>query len=156
MAQSIETLNEQGKLQSVDLIDPGHSDKLQATRALLEGLGVQGDDPLDIFLMLFSGGTNELKGPVVDEGPLSESEGIRPSTADGTRNYIEWLIDAAKKSIKTLYAQEGFKDDKPPRALLYLMLRHALQLGYHETCLRLFESSGLLTANDAKEARRDD
>ena len=45
--------------------------------------------------------------------------------------------------------QDGFINDKPPTALLYLLLRHALQLGYHDVSIRLHESVGLYTAERA-------
>ena len=61
---------------------------------------------------------------------------IRAYTDDG-RNYLAWLADAARTSLETLRREHGFTDDRPPDALLYLMLRHALLLGYWDTSLRL-------------------
>src|SRR5262249_2835037 len=91
---------------------------------------------------------------VVDDKPLSETERIRPYTTDG-RNYIQWVIDAANTSIDALYRQEGFKDDKTPAALLYLFLRHALQLGYHDVSVRLHENVGIFTHEMAIAARAE-
>lgn len=126
-----------------------------AARGLLGQLGYAGDrDPL-ILDKVFSGRHNLLKGGVVDDRPLSETELIRAYAAP-QRNYIQWLIDAANSSLDALYAQDGFTDDKPPTALLYLLLRHALQLGYHDVSVRLHENAGLYTAEAAARARSDD
>jgi hypothetical protein len=110
----------------------------------------------EILKKYFFGKHNLLKGPVVDDKPLSETDQLRAYAADGKRNYIEWLIDAANTSINSVYAEAGFLDNKSPQALLYLMLRHALQLGYHDTSVRLHESFGLLNPQTARLARRDD
>ena len=67
---------------------------------------------------------------MVDDQPLSETRRRSAPTPTDGHNYLQWLIDAASTSLDALYAQEGFTDDKPPTALLYLLLRHALQLGY--------------------------
>src|SRR5206468_2660434 len=49
----------------------------------------------------------------------------------------------------------GFKDDQPPGALLFLLLRHALQLGYHDVSIRLHEIAGLYTPALSAQARAD-
>jgi hypothetical protein len=54
-----------------------------------------------------------------------------------------------------LRLQSGFKDNQPPTALLYLMLRHALLLGYWDTSLRLHETAGVLSAQAVQSARRE-
>ena len=127
----------------------------QAGTQLLARLGHDGEAP-DLLEKFFYGKQNLMKGPAVDDRPLSETETIRPYAADGTRNYIEWLVDAARTSLQALYAQDGFAEDKTPRALLYLLLRHALQLGYHDVSVRLHESAGLLSSEAVRAARRDD
>lgn len=127
----------------------------QAGTQLLAKLGHDGESP-DLLEKFFYGNQNLMKGPVIDDQPLSETETIRPYAADGVRNYVEWLIDAARTSLQALYAQDGFAEDKTPQALLYLMLRHALQLGYHDVSVRLHEAAGLLSADAVRAARRDD
>ncbi len=77
------------------------------------------------------------------------------ASATGGRNYLQWLIDAASSSLERLYAQKDFVDDQPPTALLYLLLRHALQLGYHDTSLRLHEQAGILTPAQVAAAKID-
>jgi hypothetical protein len=107
---------------------------------------------LDLF---FSGKHNLLKGGVVDDRPLSETDPVRAYT-DDQRNYLTWLADAARAGIDELYQQDGFTGDQPPKALLYLMLRHALQLGYHDVSVRLHLAEGLYTAEQATRAKLDD
>ncbi len=111
-------------------------------------------EPL-ILEKIFSGRNNHLTGGVVDDLPLSESAPIRGYTPAGA-NYLQWLIDAAHTSLDALYQQNGFTDDKPPRALLFLLLRHALQLGYDDVTIRLNENAGIFTAEQAFAARADD
>src|SRR5215213_2449778 len=122
-------------------------------KGLLNRLGFSGETPPKILELLFMGQHNELRGPVVDDVPLSETAPIRVYTEDGLRNYLEWLIDAA--NANRLYDQSGFKDGKLPQALLYIVLRHALQLGYHDTSIRLHERAGLLNVEQAVVARND-
>jgi hypothetical protein len=122
---------------------------------LLTKLGYAGGEAPEILGKFFFGQHNTLKGPVVQEGPLSESDPLRPATADGTKNYLEWLLDAANTSQHALYVQQGFIGNKPPKALLYLMLRHALQLGYHDTAVQLHLVAGLLNQDQAALAKRD-
>jgi hypothetical protein len=122
---------------------------------LLARFGVTGEAP-DLLKKFFFGDQNALKGPFIDDAPLSEASPIRKYTADGLQNYIEWLSAAARQSLDALYQQKGFKDDRPPEALLYLLLRHALQLGYHDTSVRLHLAAGLLDAATARDARIDD
>jgi hypothetical protein len=123
------------------------------------GAPLDPDDPASpvpaILDLVFSGRHNALTGGVVDDVPLSETDGIRAWT-DTEENYIDWLIEAAGTSLDALYAQDGFKNDAPPRALLYLMLRHALQLGYHDVSVRLYENAGMYTAEQAVLARQDE
>lgn len=95
-----------------------------------------------------------LKGPVVDDVPLSETAAIRDYTDDG-RNYIEWLIDAANTSHNALRAKQGFTDNQTPSALLFLMLHHALDLGYVDTSLRLKLSKNIITPAEMVKARQE-
>jgi hypothetical protein len=114
------------------------------TRGLLSRVGWAGDAP-ELAELLFFGRHNRLTGPVVDPAPLSETAGLSPATQDG-RTYIDWLVEAASTSLDALYRQEGFAGGQPPTALLYLLARHALQLGYHATGVRLHAAVGLEVA----------
>jgi hypothetical protein len=110
------------------------------TRGLLSRLGWEGDAP-ELAELLFFGRHNRLTGPVVDPAPLSETDGLSLVTDDG-RSYLDWLVDAASTSLDALYRQEGFAGGQPPTALLYLLARHALQLGFHATGVRLHAAAG--------------
>jgi len=129
----------------------------QLSRTLLTNNGYAADAPTPLILeKIFSGAHSLLKGGVVDDQPLSETLPVRPYTAAGALNYIDWLISAANTSLDAVYAQDGFKDDKPPTALLYLLLRHAIQLGYHDVSIRLHQNAGIYNAEKAALARTDD
>jgi hypothetical protein len=121
---------------------------------LLARLGYSGAPP-DILSKFFYGRHDQLKGSVVDDVPLSETERVRMYTTDN-RNYLKWLVDAARTSLDALYRQEGFTDNKPPVALLYLLARQSLQLGYHDISVRLHVDVGLLDQAAAARAKRDE
>ena len=125
----------------------------QASTDLLAQLGYSGDKPA-IMEKYYLGKFNALTGPLIDDKPLSETDPIRAYTASG-KNYIEWLIDAARSSTDKLRLQKGFTNDKPPNALLYLMLRHALEMGAHEASLRLYRDHGLMTPAEIIQLKRE-
>ena len=122
---------------------------------LLAALGHQanGDEVPAILDKLFLKDPNLLKGAIIDLGPVSEIEAIRASVAGGG-NYLDWIADAARQSHDVLRRQAGFMDDKKPDALLYLMLRHAVDLNFVETAVRLHVDAGLMTTALARSARR--
>lgn len=97
----------------------------------------------EILNKFFTLAANLLKGPLIDDQALSEFNPIRSYHSDGS-NYIAWLATAARTSHNTLRLQQGFVDDKPPTALLYLMLHHALDLSYLDTSLRLHLEANVL------------
>ena len=108
--------------------------------------------PPELLNKFFIGKRNRVDKPI-DTVPLSETATLTVTRSD-EKNYIEWLIAAAETSLAALYAQEGF-GDKPPKELLYVMLRHALQLGYHDISLRLHVEKDLMTEGAARQARID-
>lgn len=126
-----------------------------AAIVLLNNFGWTDEPYPNILEKYFYGKHDPLTGPIVDDVPLSETAHIRSYT-DDHRNYIQWLIDASKTSLAALYAQDGFTNDEPPKALFYLLLRHALQLGYHDVAVRLHVEKNLLDATSARSAKRDD
>jgi hypothetical protein len=156
-AESLKTVYNRLRLQRFDRSSEAIERAVEraASRALLTRLGYGGDRLPAILDQIFSGRHQLLKGGVVDDRPLSETDRIR-AWATGDRNYVRWLIDAANTSLDALYKQEGFENDTPPGVLLYLLLRHALQLGYHDVSIRLHEAAGLYTADRAAIARADD
>ncbi|SEM50583.1 hypothetical protein [Paenibacillus sp. OV219] len=130
---------------------------MQRGKDLLVQLGYNADsedDLPDVLKMLFFERNDLLKGPLIDDVPLSEFDAIRSYTKDN-RNYIDWLIAAAHNSHDTLRSQQGFIGDKPPTALLYLMVRHALDLGFIDASLRLHASAGILEPAKVKNARKE-
>lgn len=121
---------------------------------LLRKLGYRGEATPDVLTKFFLSSQNLMKGPVVDDRPLSEDDPIRSYTPDG-KNYIQWLQTAASTSLETLRQQSGFIDNKAPNALLYLFLRHALLLGYWDVSWRLHRGSGVLSSAALVQLRRE-
>lgn len=119
--------------------------------------GKEDEDTPDILKKFFLGRSDLLKGPLIDDVPLSESDPIRAYAKkdDKNYNYIQWLIEAANNSHDTLRKQQGFIDNKPPNALLYLMLHHALDLGYLDASLRLCISAGVFNKEQALAALKE-
>ncbi|HEX6716045.1 MAG TPA: hypothetical protein VF088_02985 [Pyrinomonadaceae bacterium] len=122
-------------------------------RELLRRLGYNGKVEPDALQRFFFTRAHRLNGPVIDDRPLSELDPIRPYTID-THNYIAWLADVGRNSFEDLRVENGFIDDRPPSALLYLMLRHALLLGYWDASLRLHQAAGM-SNQTAKAMRRE-
>lgn len=123
--------------------------------ALLRNLGYDGAPAPDALDRFFFARANRLNGPIIDDRPLSETEPIRPYAADGVRNYLAWLADAAVTSFEDLRLERGFANDQAPDALLYVMLRHALMLEYWDTSLRLFAGADILDVDARADARRE-
>lgn len=107
----------------------------------------------DILTKFFTLAANLLKGPLIDDQALSEFNPVRPYHTDGS-NYLEWLAVAARQSHNTLRLQQGFIDERPPTALLYLMLHHALDLSYLDTSLRLHLEANVLNQQQYALAKR--
>ena len=127
---------------------------IQNGMALLKNLGYEGEEVPEILEKIFLNQPDKLLGDVIDDQPLSEINPIRGYTEDG-HNYIRWLIDTAQTSFDTLRKEEGFTDNKKPRTLLYLMLRYALEQGYWDAGLRLFQTFELLSPEQLATARID-
>ncbi|MEM9149298.1 MAG: hypothetical protein AAGB19_02440 [Cyanobacteria bacterium P01_F01_bin.3] len=155
-AESLEQLTNRLKLQGfwgqllAALIALGYP---KSGMDLLSRLGYEAEDIPEVLEKFFLKRPDKLTGDLIDDQPLSESNPIRAYT-DDERNYIRWLIDSARTSFDTLRKEEGFADEKP-RALLYLMLRYALEQGYWDAGLRLFQSFELLTPVQLATARLD-
>ncbi|WP_295116481.1 hypothetical protein [uncultured Chitinophaga sp.] len=119
---------------------------------LLKKFGYANEAVPEMLDKFFLKSANKLHGPLIDDRPLSEKELIRKYTTDD-KNYIEWLISAVNTSHDTLRKQAGFKDNKIPNALLYLLMHHALDLSYVEVSLRLYEKAQLLNSNQVRAAK---
>lgn len=121
---------------------------------LLAEFGYAGDATPDVLERLFLSNQHLMKGPVIDDRPLSETEAIRVYTADN-RNYVQWLIDAARTSLETLRRQDGFLDNKSPAALFYILARYALMQSYWITSIRLYELAGVLDTSQVQAVRHE-
>lgn len=133
---------------------PFYGNSIAAAAGLLAKYGYVIDDQHpapDILNKAFDPDSFFLGGDRIDKVPNSESAPIGIWTVDG-KNYIGWLITAALDSHDRLRLQEGFIDGKPPTALLYLLLHHALDLSYIDTALRLFLSQGVMTSAQVQRA----
>ncbi len=86
-----------------------NSGLLKSGSDLLRHLGYFGQDEPDILEKFFFSSQNLLKGPLIDDRPLSETAPIRDYTGDG-RNYMQWLLDAASRSLEMLRMQQGFAE----------------------------------------------
>ncbi len=121
---------------------------------LFRRLGYGGAQVPEILEKFFLDTAKPITGDIVDDRPLSEAEPIRAWTPEGD-NYLEWLVAAAGTSFERLRTQEGFLDGQPPRALLYLLLRYALEQGYWDAGLRILGDAGVLSEADVLTARID-
>jgi len=110
---------------------------------LLRSFGYTGDQVPDLLNKIYRARQTPLTGPLVDDRPLSETEEIRKYA--GNLNYIQWLVQAAQADVQRVQQETGFDNDQKPAALLYLMLRHALQTGFLATGVRLQADAGLIT-----------
>ncbi len=91
---------------------------------------------------------------LIDDNPLSERDSIESNRIDG-KNYIEWMISAARTSHDTLRRQEGFEDDKPPFSLLYAMLRHSLDLSFVNTVFKMHEHANVFTKEEVIKYKKE-
>lgn len=120
-------------------------DDMRATYQVLKDLGYGGPEP-EITAKFFSEVQGPMKRPVIDDPPLSETAELTLCTTDG-KNYLGWCRDKAKTAFEDLRLQRGFSEGKTPNALLYHVLRHALQLGYHRVAFDLHEAAQLLATD---------
>jgi hypothetical protein len=123
-------------------------------RTLLTHLGYDPQAPgPDAATRLFTGRQHALRGPLVDDRPMSESAPV-PATSDDGRNYLGWLAHAARTNFHAVRREDGFSGGKPT-ALLYLLLRHAVLEAYHEAALRLSAAAHGTAESDVQLARRE-
>ncbi|MEV6156883.1 hypothetical protein AB0L53_41720 [Nonomuraea sp. NPDC052129] len=112
-------------------------------RALLSRFGADtgpGRDP-DLLRRLFTDFHQPMLAPLVDDRPLSESARIRPYTTDG-RDYLTWLAALTRTNLNGIRLESGFAEDRRPATLLYLLLRHAILLGWDEAARALTAAAG--------------
>jgi hypothetical protein len=160
-SESLEHLYNLSNLMELGNIVAAEDFYVESGIQLLRHLGYEGEATPEVLTKFFLEGQNRLQGqngpkdtPLIDDRPLSEMEKIRNYTPD-KRNYIQWLIDAARTSLETIRLEKGFNDNTPPTALLYLLLRYAIELGYWDAGIRLYQEAGLLTGETLMAARRE-
>lgn len=117
---------------------------------LLASLGYDGEVTPQLFDLFWKVTANPLTGPAIQAGPLSETDPLRVVTTDN-RNYIQWLHEWARLNFDTVRVQDGFQAGQWPNALLYILLRHALELGYYDAGIRVLDDAQLL--GDEQKAR---
>ncbi|SKB39550.1 hypothetical protein SAMN05660776_0938 [Salegentibacter holothuriorum] len=123
-------------------------------KELLKKFGAETEETPDILKQFFLKKSNKLLRHLVDEAKSSETEPIKPTTTDD-KNYLQWMREAATTSHDSLRRQEGFINDNPPSALLYLMLKHSLDLGYINTSLFLRLKAGLLSPSAYRNSKAE-
>lgn len=126
----------------------------QQAMTQLQLMGYGSDEMPKLLDLFFKTKPNRLNGPIIQEGPMSEWEALRIVTTNG-RNYIEWLHEWATQSFDTLRVEDGFVDNKWPNALLYILLKHSLELGYHDAGIRVLDDAQLLN-NEQKKIFRSE
>jgi len=107
----------------------------QPILTLLARLGYQVDAQHprpDVLDRLFTDVQQPILGPLVDGRPLSETEPL-PEHA----NYLRWLATFGGADLEKIRLEDGFADGTPPAALLYLLLRHGVLLGWANAARRL-------------------
>jgi hypothetical protein len=120
----------------------------------LTQLGYTGLEVPRLFDLFWKVTANRLNGPVIQEGALSETEALRNVTVDD-HNYIEWLHEWARLSFDVVRVQDGFREGQTPTALLYLLLKHALELGYYDAGVRLLDDALLLDPQARRNLRNE-
>ncbi|MEO8700573.1 MAG: hypothetical protein ABI867_11045 [Kofleriaceae bacterium] len=114
---------------------------------VLGDLGFAHPDKVPMVNKLLQDGTTPLTGGTVDDLPLSETEPLRPISADG-KNYLAWLATEPFDTIR----REDFGSGHPtPRSLLYIMARQALLLTYWDGSLDLLAKHDAAAATAARK-----
>ncbi len=108
----------------------------------LDELGLIDKNPA-ILNKVFYQNQTLLNGPLVDDTPLSETDSLKAINQDD-ENYLQWL---ATSDIDTIRRQDFGRQDgesiPAPRALLYLMLRHAVMNAYWDSAWNFYQTADL-------------
>ena len=130
---------------------------IEASRAmdLLRRLSYQGDAPPDALQQLLLQPRGSPERAAHRGRPALGNEPELHASTDDPWNYLEWLRDAASRSLDALREERGFTGNTPPKALLYLLARHALLQAYWDTSLKLGEDRGVMTPEAVKAARHE-
>lgn len=116
-------------------------------REALDRLNYQGWDPRIIHVLL-SKKSFEIPYPIVQDEPLSETQGLTTYTANGVSgNYIIWLRGATVDDIR----DERYPGGAAPTSLLYKVLRQAVLREYANSAFDVQIANANLTAEAKKE-----
>ncbi|MDX2442615.1 MAG: hypothetical protein QNK30_02335, partial [Bacteroidales bacterium] len=111
-------------------------------KLILQELGIYTEKlKLPILEKYFLSTPNKLNGPLIDDVPESETKPIRNYSADG-KNYIEWLRQVDGEKIR----RQDFGGENAPTALLYLLLRHSVQLTQSNSATNFLLGHDLLSS----------
>ncbi len=139
-AESFDQLYNKLSLQFGQLVGSLLAAWLQArSEQLLTQVGADPKVKPPILEKFFYGESSLLRGPVVDDSPLSETKAIRAYTPD-KKNYIEWLATSSLDTVR----RGDFGGNAAPTALLYLFLRHAMMLSHWDAGTRFLEKHALV------------
>ena len=160
IAQSFDQIKNALYLQGVLGDDIDNLDQTYKARGmqLLQRLGyvhnAESNPEIPILTRSFLGAQEDVNKPLIDDSPLSEVRRIRSYT-DAGENYIEWLLRHATTDHGKIRREEGFSENKAPVAILYEMLRHAVNLEFGNASIRLHERADILTSAEAELSRLD-
>jgi hypothetical protein len=133
----------------------GHLGARQHIRDLLTRLGYPATAPdPDASTRLFVGRQHPMRGPLVDDRPLSETDPVHAYTDDG-RNYLDWLVVNMTNAFDAVRVESGFSGNHPPGAILYLLARHAVLNAYAEAALRLAAAAHTMSEAEVIQARHE-
>jgi hypothetical protein len=153
-AVSLEQLHNMLKLQQFDPVALNLDMFLRnAWFGIAQDFGADVGERPNILTTIFYQAQTALTGPLVDDAPLSETEAVQALSQDG-ENYLAWL---ATSPIDTIRRQDfGKQDDQnipPPRALLYLMLRHAVMNAYWDAAWNFYFTAELTAQAPRQEPK---
>lgn len=150
-AQSDKQLSNLFRLVSLAWIDLGEPEALkQAVMDFLADLGATPAETPQIARMMLHGAQGVLDGGVVASEPLQAGYETEH------RAYIAWLAKTAQHSLADLRIQKGVPGGKIPHALLYILLRHALLLGYSDAAVAARLRSPEFTEEQALLVQREE
>lgn len=109
-------------------------------------------EELDIISKLFFEENSFKDIPIlIDDQALSEENKVRTYTVD-QKNYIQWLWENIQNDYEKFKNETDFSDGRP-NALLYLLLRQSILLGYADTVYETLRGHGLLSNSEVKKFR---
>lgn len=123
---------------------------------VLKELGYTEKAVPEILKLFFREQANPLKMPnLIDDVPLSEKKSIREYT-ENHKNYIGWFLEKMDSSFNDIRNYSGFKNNKSPNTLLFMLLHNAVSNGFFEASLNLKIGSKQLSVAQAFALKKED